>query len=499
MVQYCETCKQLHDENELCPKYKEQLRQHPEWFNEMVQTVVSANAASSTVQRYGAAIKEHLVAYSGVDNQTGQKLTRSLKSISQQKVNPNYEYQNIRQQAGFAAEVQQSARVNAERAINGETGRVVRYDDIGTVNHPLYDLIELDAEGNTISGTGVQMKFIGGTPNECWSKVTSPKCQKYVDSNTPIQVPADYYEKMLSIADEQIRKLNNQYQTLLSKGEYSKADELKRRIAHCEKTKGLLQKSEVSSKEAVYAVKHPEKYTAKEIMKDANQAGLEGAAYGAAIGGGISIIRNVVQLKNGDIKADIAVKNIAIDTGKGAVGGYVLGAGGAALKGVMHNSASASIRVLSETHFSSSAVGLAYGITKSGITNFIKYKNGELSKSEMTKSFTKDAVKGSLVTCSLAMVAFPPSAVGIAATMGVAVYLDAVCTNALDEVFGEGAYEQILNVSGYVMGTAKNMEDLLGQMQEDVRHTHRSIQSARRHNQQTQRHLDINEKMLGDL
>ena len=143
MIKYCENCKGFHDENELCPKYKEQLKKHPEWFDEMVQTMATASIATPIVQKYGTAIKEHLVAHNGIDNQTGQQLTRSLKSISKQQTNPNYEYQNLKQRAGFAAEVQETARRNATRAINGETGRVARYDDVGQTNHPLYDFLNI--------------------------------------------------------------------------------------------------------------------------------------------------------------------------------------------------------------------------------------------------------------------------------------------------------------------------------------------------------------------
>lgn len=498
MNKYCEQCKDFHEGNELCPQYKEQLKQHPEWFNEMVQTVVTANTASPIVQRYGAAVKEHLVAYSGVDNQTGQTLTRSLKSISQQQTNPNYEYQNLKQKAGFAAENTEVAKTNAKRAINGESGRLSRYDDArnGAVNHELYDVVEVDANGYIIDGTGVQMKFVGADAASCWDKLKSKDFQKYVDSKTPIKVPSDYYEKVLETADEQIKKLSEQYNTLMANGEYERAASVQQRLEHCEETKALVRKSQTSTKEAMYAAKHPEKYTAKEIMKNANQAGLEGAAYGAAIGGGISIIRNVVQLKNGDIEADVAVKNITVDTAKGAAGGYVVSAGGAILKGVMQNSKSAAVNALSETHFPSGAVGLAYGITKAGITNFMKYKNGEMSKEAVTKSFAKDAVKGSLITCSLAMISFPPTAAGTAVTMGVAMYFDAVCTNMLDEVFGEGVYEQILNTCGYVTEAAKNVGEMVTQVQNNVARINRSLRSLHKSNKQTNKNLDEANKLL---
>jgi len=502
MVNYCRQCKGFHEEGEFCPKYKEQLKQHPEWFNEMVQTITTSTIAFPTVQRYGSAIKEYLVAYSGIDNETGQQLTRSLKSISQQKINPDYKYQNTRQQAGFAAEIQETARENAERAINGDTNRTVRTDDIGKVNDPLYDLVEIDATGNVISGSGVQMKFVGATAEECWKKVTSPKFQKYVDENVRIAVPSDYYDKMIDAANNQIQSLENQLKTLMDSGNLPKAKLLKSRIEHCKKAKDLLKKSQVSSKEAEYAAQHPKKYTGKEILKNANEAGLEAAKAGAIIGGGISILRNVVQLKNGDFEADVAIKNIAVDTARGAAGGYIVGGGGAALKGVMQNSSSEMARSLSKTTFPSGTIALAYGITRSTITNFMKYKNGAISKNEMEKSISKDAIKGGLVTCSLAVIPFSKTAAGVAATVGVAIYLDAVCTNVLEEVFGEGFYEELLTAEGCVLGATKNFGEMLKEFESNVLETQKNINKSNellRKFSSEKNALEENEKKLFEL
>ena len=99
----------------------------------------------------------------------------------------------------------------------------------------------------------------------------------------------------------------------------------------------------------------------------------------------------------------------------------------------------------------------------------------------MAKSFGKDAVKGALVTCSMAMIAFPEGAIGVAAAMGVAMYLDATCTNLLDEVFGEGAYEQILHACGYVAGTANNIVDMLAEYQKQMQRISISNTTARKH------------------
>jgi hypothetical protein len=116
-------------------------------------------AAYETVQRYGSAAKEHYVAYSGQDNEAGQALAKSLKSISEEKVNPDYEYQNIHQQAGYSAEVKGTARTNAENIIKGDKTRKVRTDDQGRVNDPLYDTVLVDAEGNVVEGSSTQVKI----------------------------------------------------------------------------------------------------------------------------------------------------------------------------------------------------------------------------------------------------------------------------------------------------------------------------------------------------
>lgn len=96
-----------------------------------IGNIAIAGASEEIVQRYGSAVKEHVVAYSGKDFENGVTLTKGLKSISKSKVNPNYEHQNIQQQAGFSAEVKVVARENAEAIINKSNQRVVRTDDIG--------------------------------------------------------------------------------------------------------------------------------------------------------------------------------------------------------------------------------------------------------------------------------------------------------------------------------------------------------------------------------
>ena len=99
-----------------------------------ISKVAIEGAATETVQLYGTAGKEHLVAYSGIDNENDTELAKGLKQIAESNVNPNYKIQNIKQQAGFAAEVKYTARQNAEKTINKESTRYTRTDDVGRVS-----------------------------------------------------------------------------------------------------------------------------------------------------------------------------------------------------------------------------------------------------------------------------------------------------------------------------------------------------------------------------
>lgn len=167
-------------------------------------------AASGTVDQYGSAIKEHFVAFSGHDYETGQPLTKGLKDIAGSKVNPQYQKQNLRQQSGFSAEVKESARYNAKKILEGSAERKVRTDDIGRVNDPLCDHVTLDQNGNIVSGSGAQMKFVGNTPKEAFKKLTSTNYEKYRQAGVKLEVPSDYYEGIQKEAAAEIEKLQGQ-------------------------------------------------------------------------------------------------------------------------------------------------------------------------------------------------------------------------------------------------------------------------------------------------
>lgn len=247
-------------------------------------------AAAERVSRFGSAAKEHFAAYSGRDNETG-KVFKGLKRISEEKTNPQFYNQNIKQQAGFSAEVLKTADENAKHIIKGDKNiRAVRTDDmqrqhtsdgtpIGGVNEELFDFAEIDEFGKYIENTGLQLKFIGSNGKECADLLMGKKFDKYRDNNVPIAIPSDYLAKANSRLDKQIEKLPGQIEHARKAGDFELAAQHEKQLQRAIKTKSLLRDSGVTRTEAINARLHPKLETAKNTVKIANQAGIQQAGY----------------------------------------------------------------------------------------------------------------------------------------------------------------------------------------------------------------------------
>lgn len=340
----------------------------------IVYTAVSG-ASAETVQRFGTAVKEHVVAYTGQDNEAGTQLKKSLKKIAEEKVNPDYYSQNIKQQAGFSAEVKETANVNAAKIIRGDTSRKIRTDDLGRVNDPLYDHVEIDASGKIIAGSASQMKFVGSTPPEALDKLVSKEFAKYLENDVKIVVPSDYYDGILQEADSKIVQLNRQLNCQLEKGNYETADQLRAKIKSYQTVKNNLRSSTVSNDEALFARLHPNQSTVKSVASVSHQAGLETAKYGAVIGGSVSIIQNIVALTKGEEDTQQAIVNVAKGTASAAAVGYGTSFVGSSIKGIMQNASAQSVQALSKTNLPGVIVTASVNAAKT----MGRYFNGEIS------------------------------------------------------------------------------------------------------------------------
>lgn len=326
-----------------------------------IKNVGVAGANTEVVQRYGSAVKEHFAAYSGVDNETGQQLAKGLKSISEHKVNPEYYDTNIKQQAGFSAEVKTSARETAEKIIQGNTkSKVTRTDDmakqsdgkgrtIGGKNEQLYDIAEVDTNGIYIEGTGRQLKYVGGTAEDCTRKLLGKKFDKYRDADVLIEIPADFYDEVNAQLAQKSQEINEQIVRAEQDGKFELAEKRRQRLKKVEKTQQNLRKGKLTNDEAIEARLHPKLSTAKDVIKVAHRSGVEGAIIGTAVGGGISFIQNTVDVIKGDKEPKDAIVDITESAGKAGVMGYATTFVGSAVKGAMQNAPSTYVRALSKS------------------------------------------------------------------------------------------------------------------------------------------------------
>lgn len=321
-----------------------------------------AGIADDVVDRYGSGVKEHIVGYTGIDNELGTVNERGLKQISQYrrgnpKTDPNYRT-HTKQQAGFAAETKEVARRRAEEAIAGKKPTTTRTDDIISpdgqkhhVNDQLFDITsKVDANGNPVPGSSAQMKFIGSSPKDAVGKMLSKDYQKYIDNDVKMMVPSDYYDGVKNELDTRISALEGQIDTLESQGKTDVAAAKKAQLEKCRTLRRNLVKSKVSNEEAIEARNNPKWSTAKDIARVANRAGIEQAKMGAAIGGGMSLIRNLVSVCKNEKDAKEAALDVAGDTAQAAALSYATAFSGAIIKGTAQNSSSELVKNLSKTN-----------------------------------------------------------------------------------------------------------------------------------------------------
>lgn len=431
-----------------------------------LENVALTGASAEVVQRYGSAAKEHLVAYSGVDNETGMQLKKGLKDIAESKVNPENEYANLKQQAGFAAENKYTARENAERIINKDKTRVVNTDTKGSGSYnQLYDHYIIDKNGNIISAE--QMKFVGNSPEACFKLLASKKFQKYIDADAKITVPSDYYDGVIKEADRQIAELEK-------KLEYAKAnhtdqvENIQEKLNKYKKLRRSIKNSNVSTKEALFAKQHPKLSTATDIAKISHRAGLEQAKYGAAIGGTVSIIQNAVALCKGDIEINEAGIAVVKDTTKAAVTSYAIGAAGSALKGVMQNSGSSVVRSISKTNLPAALVTTAVEAGKT----LKKYISGEIDGleclEELGEKGTGMVSSAMFATAGQMLIPIPVVGATVGAMVGYA--LSSACYKVLVDSLKEArfAHEERLRIEKECAEVIKMLEEYRKEMNEVV-------------------------------
>lgn len=339
-----------------------------------------ALGATETVSRFGSANAEYIKGFSGLDNETGKKFAKGLKDISQYKINddPAYSANNIKQQAGFSAEIAATSKDNAEAIINRSKARTSRSDDLPQYgrNHNVVDRVQL-LNGEIIEGTQTQMKFVDD-PNQLLDRIAREdgKFERY--RGVKLELPSEQIDGAEQYCRDKASELRLQADKIM-KNKPERADQFRREADNYDQLAGNIKDSGLTTEEAIFYRKHPEIATALDIARTSHRAGMEGAKYGAIIGCSISLFQNGLSAIQGKQDISGAAKSLAIDTAKAGAFGYATAYAGSAVKGAMQQSGKQFFRSLSTTNAPALVVNVCLSLGSS-VTRFVK---GEISEAQL--------------------------------------------------------------------------------------------------------------------
>ncbi|MEY4593138.1 MAG: hypothetical protein RIR18_2033 [Pseudomonadota bacterium] len=261
-------------------------------ITEDIKRVTSALSTHETVGRYGCANAEYIKGYAGVDNETGQKFAKGLADIAKYKVNPDYVEQNIKQQAGFSAEIATTSRDNAEAIINGDPTRTFRSDDLAQYgkNHNIVDRVKV-LNGEIIEGTQTQMKFVGDR-DQLFERIAKEDGKFARYRGTKLELPSEQYEGAENFCHNEALKLREQAIKAEQAGKPEVANKLRGEADNYDQLAKNVEDSGLTTEDVLFYREHPKLATFRDIAKTSHRAGTEGAKYGMVIGGCISVLQN---------------------------------------------------------------------------------------------------------------------------------------------------------------------------------------------------------------
>ncbi|EIN5953638.1 hypothetical protein V9K19_002373 [Vibrio cholerae] len=345
-------------------------------------------SVNETVKLHGSANAEFLKGLRGIDYESGVVFDRSLLKVSQSKVNTEFAEQNLKQQAGYSAEIASVSRKNAQSILDGDTKRYSRSEDLASFgkNDTVVDIVEIVDGAVTAEA---QMKFVGDNNlDSLLNKIADGQnksgkndLSRYMQVDE-LQLPSDQVDKAKEICQKRAASLREQAKRLREDGKTELATQ-KEQLAdnYCE-LEQKVSDSGLTTKEAMDYRLEPEKMTVKDIARTSHKAGLEGAKFGAAIGGSISLVTNLIAASSGDKELSEAAIDVAVDTTVSAGVGYASAFSGSVIKGVMQQSSSEYTRVLSSTALPALAVSVCIACASS----ISSYASGEIGEVELLQN-----------------------------------------------------------------------------------------------------------------
>lgn len=313
----------------------------------------------------------------------------TLSELSTWQLDPASPYYdiNLKQQAGFAAEILSTAKDNIiAEALGKDVTTYTPGEKPGyfSNNDPYVDKFRVNNKTGEVVER-VQVKFVGNDADGCLKKLVSNKYEKYLNDGKvdKIEVPKDYYDDIKRMIPDKISELEKQLERVKADGKTEVADKIEKRIAKYKKVDEMLEKSNTTRQEAIDARLNPDKYMKKifanKTLVESNKAGLESGAFAAGLTAAVSTYDNVQKYMDGKITAQEAALDIVKDTGTAGALGYGTAFVSTAVTSVMSESS----HELIQTIAGSGAPGIVISFGIDTYDSVIDYAQGKIDASQL--------------------------------------------------------------------------------------------------------------------
>ena len=290
-------------------------------FNQKAVSWLGLEAGTDISGLHGSMLDALKEMYNGTEINGRQSL--GLKEIHGWKREGAYKEINTKQQAGFAAEVVGTTKENLIAKHEGTGMRTCRADDLPDMfpkNDQYVDKVRFDAVGNIVER--IQTKFVGNNGETCLSKLMSKKFDKYIYDGKvdKIEIPKDFYDEIRNnnLIEAKRAKLEESLVRVKDLGKTDVAAKYEASLDKLNRLDEMLEPSTVTMQEAIDAVKHPTRTTAKlfakEVLPAANDAGIKSGLVAAGITFAVSTADNFSAFIDGEITADEMVVDIVKET-----------------------------------------------------------------------------------------------------------------------------------------------------------------------------------------
>jgi hypothetical protein len=211
-----------------------------------------AHGTSETVGLYGSASAEYIKGYAGIDHETGQKFSKGLRDIAEHKLHPDYTEANLKQQAGFSAEIATTSRDNAEAIIRKSPERVIRSDDLPQYgkNHNVVDRVRV-LNGEIIDGTQTQMKFVGDR-NQLFERIAQDDGKFARYRGIKLELPTEQFEGAQQYCQDKAKALRQQGELLAQRGKLDVAEKLRREADNYDQLASDVRDSGLTTEDVIF-------------------------------------------------------------------------------------------------------------------------------------------------------------------------------------------------------------------------------------------------------